>query len=754
LGSGEVSVQAGGNVTNLSAAVADSVATSSTTAGALVSSAGGNLSVRAGGDVGSPYLYVANGLGRVQAGGAISATRQDINGNPLGAMLMTGDSSFVLSARGGILLEGAEQASLLYVTGLTGAHVPPFFYRYGSNSALSVSSTGGNITFNSGANLLDYVEDSVAGNAPLTDIVPATLQFSSYSGDVTLSGLTYTFPSANGQFSVVAAHDVKTAGSMQFGMSDELISLVPTPTATTTDLPNTIVNTTTSASASLHANDPVPALVSAGDDITGVWLLTSKPATITAGHDVAELILNAQNLRPEDITLISAGHDITYTTDPTSPNFSPSDSIVVQGPGHVELLAGGNINFGYSVGVTSVGNLENPNLANSSGASIIALAGRGAPLGVDSDFTSGDHDFVSDVIGASSVYQQQLESYVSQLTGNPYNSFEAAAMAFRGLSEAQQLPLLTSIFFSELILSGQEANSTPGLGFTRGYAAIDSLFPDSRTTASPYAGDLSLDASRIYTLEGGSISLLVPGGGVDVGLATLPPALTQLNIVRNPSDLGVVAVAAGDVQIFANNDVLVNSSRVFTLGGGNIAIWSTVGNIDAGRGAKSSLSVPPPITTVNDAGVVTVDFSSTVAGSGIRTIEAGPGVTPGNVDLMAPNGFVNAGDAGIGASGNLNIAAQSVLGASNIQVGGTSTGVPPEVSGLGAALSGASAAGSATTNAATSSVTESAGAQNSATTVAQSTLGWLDVFVEGFGEEVCKPADVECLKRQAQGHAH
>jgi hypothetical protein len=26
-------------------------------------------------------------------------------------------------------------------------------------------------------------------------------------------------------------------------------------------------------------------------------------------------------------------------------------------------------------------------------------------------------------------------------------------------------------------------------------------------------------------------------------------------------------------------------------------------------------------------------------------------------------------------------------------------------------------------------------------------LGWLDVFVEGFGAEVCKPNDLDCLKR-------
>ena len=52
------------------------------------------------------------------------------------------------------------------------------------------------------------------------------------------------------------------------------------------------------------------------------------------------------------------------------------------------------------------------------------------------------------------------------------------------------------------------------------------------------------------------------------------------------------------------------------------------------------------------------------------------GVAPGNVDLIAPVGTIDAGDAGIRSSGNLNIAALQVLNASNIQSSGTSTGTP------------------------------------------------------------------------------
>ena len=52
------------------------------------------------------------------------------------------------------------------------------------------------------------------------------------------------------------------------------------------------------------------------------------------------------------------------------------------------------------------------------------------------------------------------------------------------------------------------------------------------------------------------------------------------------------------------------------------------------------------------------------------------GVPPGNVDLIAPTGVIDAGDAGIRSAGNLTLAATQVLNASNIAVSGSSAGTP------------------------------------------------------------------------------
>ena len=59
------------------------------------------------------------------------------------------------------------------------------------------------------------------------------------------------------------------------------------------------------------------------------------------------------------------------------------------------------------------------------------------------------------------------------------------------------------------------------------------------------------------------------------------------------NDLGIMTLAGGDIDTFTDQSVRVNSSRVFTEQGGDILMWSSNGDLDAGRGAKTTLSFPP-----------------------------------------------------------------------------------------------------------------------------------------------------------------
>jgi FlaG/FlaF family flagellin (archaellin) len=75
-------------------------------------------------------------------------------------------------------------------------------------------------------------------------------------------------------------------------------------------------------------------------------------------------------------------------------------------------------------------------------------------------------------------------------------------------------------------------------------------------------------------------------------------------------------------------------------------------------------------------------------------------------------------------------------------VSGVAVGVPVDTGGFAAALTGVSAVASSATNAAQDTVTAGR-QQESSTPLADEALGFLDVFVTGFGEG-CDPQDEDC----------
>src|SRR6202022_1183959 len=102
--------------------------------------------------------------------------------------------------------------------------------------------------------------------------------------------------------------------------------------------------------------------------------------------------------------------------------------------------------------------------------------------------------------------------------------------------------------------------------------------------------------------------------------------------------------------------------------GGDLTVVSLNGNIDAGKGAKTVQAIQPPSISYDVYGNVSITPYGPSSGSGLAVLRALPDVPLSNADLIAMNGFVNAGDAGVRVSGNINLAAVQVLNAGNIQV--------------------------------------------------------------------------------------
>lgn len=470
----------------------------------------------------------------------------------------------------------------------------------------------------------------------------------------------------------------------------------------------------------LHADDYDPVhLYAQGGDISGLTLFSGKAAQIVAGQDITDIAFYLQNVHVNDVSLVVAGRDL-IAYDATSSLRTAAQAtgnvldvgsvplagdIQIGGPGTLEVLAGRNLNLGVGpnnadgtgVGITSIGYNRNPALPFA-GADIVALAGIGDSSGLDAsklNFNDATHTGFIDLFlnpGTGGAEASRYLPELGNLMGLPTtDSADQIWTAFNLLSSERQDSLAVSIFYLVLRDAGRDHNtsSAPGAStYQTALAAIGALFPST----TPWQGDISLTSREIKTTNGGNISLLAPGGQLDVGL----------NVAGGQAaDQGILTEDGGDISIFTHGDVNVGTSRIFTLNGGNEIIWSSSGDIAAGASSKTVQSAPPTRVRIDpQSGAVQTDLAGLATGGGIGTLSSSGQQQPSDIDLIAPNGTVNAGDAGIRSSGNLNIAAVQVLNAGNIQTGGQSTGVPTVVAPNVAGLTAASTAIGATSNAA------------------------------------------------------
>ncbi|MBO9726055.1 MAG: filamentous hemagglutinin family protein [Novosphingobium sp.] len=376
---------------------------------------------------------------------------------------------------------------------------------------------------------------------------------------------------------------------------------------------------------------------------------------------------------PRDITLISAGRDILY------------GNMSVAGPGNLIVEAGRNIYQGDSGRLTSLGPLFNLTPATrNGGAGISVLTGVGAGGPHYDDFTrlyldpANLADPAYPLVHENNrgkvvhTYQAELTAWLSDRYGFKAENPRAALEYFNTLSPVERGIFVRLAYYDELKAGGREYNDPESPRFAsylRGRNAISVLFPenDASGSAISYAGDLTMfGGSGVRTLFGGNVELMVAGGQTLIGVGSVVP----------PSTAGVLSLGSGDIDIFSLRSVLLGQSRVFTTFGGDLFIWSVQGDINAGRGSKSTAVYQPPRRVYDLYGNVTLSPPTQNTGAGIATLNPIPEIPAGDIDLIAPLGTIDAGEAGIRVSGDVNLAALQVLNAANIQVQGEARGIP------------------------------------------------------------------------------
>ncbi|WP_442854987.1 filamentous haemagglutinin family protein [Burkholderia sp. MSMB1552] len=508
-----------------------------------------------------------------------------------------------------------------------------------------------------------------------------------------------------------------------------------------------------------------------------VTLSVDKPAFMQAGQDIVNLAFWGQNLRSSDVTRIVAGRDIYDTPIPHNGGGGAVPVLSVGGPGWFDVQAGRNIGPLTSqaelynqqadtggiahvfTGIDAVGNANNPNLPHES-ANVNVMFGVGPGVDLPGFIATyiAPGSAVAGVPSATPALIAFMEQYDAGLgvdTGLQVDKDKALAKvgpltADEAWKQFQALPSYVQQLFAEKVLFdvlaqvGADFNdaSSPYRGqYARGYQAINTLFPASYgytannlgggsngANKSVSTGDLDIRSTTIQTQQGGDVTILGPGGQALVGSTTAPPQIVDSNgkVVAGPGTMGILTLEKGNVGIFADQSVLLAQSRIFTEQGGDMTIWSSNGDINAGKGAKTSADTPAPQYVCDANHYCTVDSRGQVTGAGIATLQSIPGAPKGTVNLIAPRGTVDAGDAGIRA-GNLNVAALRVVNADNIQVTGKATGIPLVQAVNTGALTAASSAASAASQVAQDI------AKNNASGAAP--RRWtISVQVEGFGD--------------------
>ena len=458
--------------------------------------------------------------------------------------------------------------------------------------------------------------------------------------------------------------------------------------------------------AGLHADDPDPIRIyAAGGDLTGILLCgaledsrgrqvfgAAKAAHLRAGRDIVSfgnglmygdrvpsVILN---MRESDVSILSAGRDILYA------------NVNIAGPGTLEVTAGRNLYQADNGSITSIGSLVIGDTRP--GASIAIAAGVGAAgpdyaklaaLYLDPSHLAVSGTPLADQPGkVAKTYEKELRTWLKERFGYDAASDDDGRAYFAALALEQQRIFLRTVYFAELKAGGREYNDPTSSRFgsyLRGRAAIATLFPND----DAYAGDITMfGRSGVRTEFGGDIQMLTPGGQQVIGIEGVVP----------PSTAGIVTQGLGDIQMYAKGSLLLGLSRIMTTFGGVVLAWSAEGDINAGRGAKTTIVYTPPKRVYDDYGNITVSPNVPSSGAGIATLSPIPGRPAGSVDLIAPLGTIDAGEAGIRSSGNVNLAALHIVNAANIQAQGTTTGVPtvqaPNIGGLTEASNVAGAA--------------------------------------------------------------
>lgn len=659
---GNVSITAGGNVTSFLPFGSGSSATGDAGSGAFGPEPG-DVTISAGGSVFGHYV-VANGTGEIEArqnvGGAVASQN---------AALSLVKGSWDVHAGGNIYLQEVRNPNGVFNSagrlGSAGNH----WFDYDPSAAVNLNA--GDAVYLTGLNL-------PRGGDPVQAIFPPTLDITAGSGGIVLGDTVTLFPSAHGGLNLTT-----TAGGTLVGNPNNP-ALTPTPELLMSDSGHTHwtgpgdFGDTDHAAVPPELNNLNPVVLNVSGDMNNLILSTAKATTIKVGGDMIGCSFSGQNLRASDVTSLDVAGRL-FNRSPYSfvvlpqalpalptadipPNgtlswatlltaaLDPAKLATLQVPSSIDpskwaayaatyaALLPSNPGFVYNATTRRLGFEGQMSEAVRTGLEQPLTVLRYGPDGLPILDSSGH--FVTDKVGWASA--SAIEQLYQASLGAPSAS-SPAQLGYRLGGPGQFNVHAGSISLGNTygILSCGTGDPTGG----QRYGDLASLTPAGATVNVNVDGDLDMITSAIAALGGGDVNLSSAKGSLDLGSQ-------ELFSTSRGVALGVYTSGRGNVNVSALGDINIDGSRIAAYNGGNISVTSLEGNVNAGSGGTTFVSVysyyVDPVTGQPGAYQELVFGSGIVANTLVKPGQVpGSATRPGNIAVQTPQGNILASLGGI-----------------------------------------------------------------------------------------------------------
>jgi len=603
MGGGSLTVKSGGSFTSQAGAFGN-----------------GDLTVYSGGDLSGRFL-VNSGTANLHSAG-------NFGGEPTydaaGKLLSAGNQP-VLEAFGGqisVVAQGSVTMGAVYnpTLAMQAGNKPMWNLGYTDASSLTAKAVTGDLVltgdnvFNDNAPQLTKVSD-----AWRFDLLPGTVSLSA-GNDLRLTSEFAMAPSLSGNLSLSAGRDINglylNVNSAPTNGAIYMLDMSPATFAATAPAQGggNVFNSQYHEVGMPARTDNSPITVTAGRDIANLQLSLPKQAEVSAGRDISNIAYTGQNLGADDVSWIKAGRNITFSSNA---NLTGDAVLRIEegGAGSLLVEAGGDIDLGSSQGIKTFGNAFNANLG-SKGSDLFVVAGAENDLSapqIEAFFNGGTY---TDKNG-NKVTVTGIRKY-----GVDATDASDPNQAAQYLQDARKA--METLFFNR-----SNEKGTPG-------------------QLNDGTGSINMVSSQISTSSGKDDIYILTRSALNVGKSSL--ILDKDKAAAAINSTGIDTAQGGAINILSGGDLNVNESRVMTYDGGDITLWSQLGDINAGRGSKTAISasppkvVPVPNTSPQQYQLV---FQPPMLGSGVRAVSFEASVTPGDLYIFAPNGMIDGGEAGM-----------------------------------------------------------------------------------------------------------